>query len=217
MNRRPNVLAASAMAAALVLAPGLSPLRAAGIVGGLANYRLTSSADIPTASSGDSGPQVVARVVPPGSVVPAKQTDGSEASPLTILKSSTGFDPAQLIVALKDNLANPAGTPEQLFGLSFFGNGFSKGGQLDFSLSLDKALTTPPALESLTPGISIVALQTADPKTTTTTTTTTSTATAAAAAVVQTQGPEPMSVVLWSAIGGALALRARKVRRRVAA
>lgn len=215
MKRCPITLS-TALASAVVLAAALAPapVRASGIVGGTATYRLTTASDIPVPDPNATAPQVVARVVPPGTVVPPKQSDGTDGSPLTILKTSTGFDQNQLIVALKDNLANPGGSPEQLFGLSFFGNGFSKNGQLDFSLNLDKSVTTPPQLQSLTPGVSIVATTGTDSGTTTSTST----------PVVATGGgggentvPEPMSVVLWSAAAGLGLVRARALRRRVAA
>jgi hypothetical protein len=173
-----------------------------------ATYRLTADADIPVPADDATGPQVIARVVPPGTVVPPKMVDGTEASPLTILKSSTGFDPEKLIVALKDNLTNltPGESPEQLFGLSFFGAGFKKGGQLDFSLSINDGVSTPPSLESLTPGVSIKALQTVKPPEQTPVPVTNAAPTGA-------QVPEPMSVLLWSVLTGAGVLRARGYRR----
>ena len=210
MKRRPTVLAATAVAAALVLIPRLEA-RADSI--STASYRLTTNADIAAADQNAGGPQVIAKIVPPGTVVPPKLADGTDGSPLTILKTSTGFDQNQLIVALKDNVTNAGGsTPEQLFGLSFFGSGFSKAGQLDFSLNLGKSVTTPPTLESMTPGVSIAALQTAVPITTTTPSAPTKPVTPPST-VTSAQVPEPMSVILWSAIAGAGLLRARAFRR----
>lgn len=217
MKRRPTVLTATAVAAALVLAIRPAPALADGITPneggtGTATYRLTTDADIPAPADDASGPQVIAMVVPPGTVIPPKLADGSEASPLTILKSSNGFDQDRLIVALKDNLSNtaPGETPEQLFGLSFFGDGFKEGGQLDFSLTIDGAVSTPPTLESLTPGVSIAALQVVDPP-------------SGGGAVgvpgtgpITSQVPEPLSVVLWSAMAVAGLWRARAHRRALA-
>lgn len=206
MNRRLISLAAvTGLAAASVLVVAPRGVRASGIVGGTATYRLTSDSDIPVPDPNATAPQVVARVVPPGTVVPTKQDDGSEASPLTILKTSTGFDQSQLIVALKDNLSNSTASPEQLFGLSFFGTGFHKDGQLDFSLSLDNSVTTPPQLQSLTPGVSIVSLSTDTP--------TTNAATPDPSSGTRGRGdvavPEPMSMVIWSAVVGFGVMRAR--------
>ena len=220
MNRRSLVLMATAVAFALVLAALTSPARADSITPntpGTASYRLTSSAAITAPDPNASAPQVVAKIVPPGTVIPPTQADGTQGSPLTILNSSTGFDQSQLIVALKDEVTNAGTSPDQLFGLSFFGSGFQKDGKLDFSLNVDKTLTTPPTLQSLTPGISIVALQTTSPTSSTSTTTTTTTTTPTVttnATPGGTQVPEPMSVLLWSAVVGAGLLRAKGLRRR---
>jgi hypothetical protein len=209
VKRRPiTLLAAAAVAAVLVLASWPMTARASGITNGTASYRLTTTTDIPVPDPSANAPQVIAAVVPPGTVVPPTQTDGTAGSPLTILKSSTGFDQSQLIVALKDGTTSN-GSTQQLFGLSFFGNGLSKNGQLDFSLNLGNAVTTAPQLQSLTPGVTIAALDT----TSSTTTTSTSTPTAGVQNI-----PEPMSVVLWSsALAGAGLLRGRRMRRRLAA
>ena len=227
MNRRPLATTVAAAALALALTARTAPARADGITPntpGTASYRLTTDAAIAAPGANASAPQVVAKIVPPGSVIPPTQTDGTQGSPLTILSSSTGFDQSQLIVALKDEVTNAGSPPDQLFGLSFFGSGFQKDGKLDFSLNIDKSLTTPPTLQSLTPGVSIVALpQTVQPTSTVTTTPTTPTTTAAATTPTTslgapggTQVPEPAAVVLWSVVVGAGLLRARGLRRRAA-
>lgn len=168
-----------------------------------ATYRLTSSTSLPVPASDIQGPQVVAMILPAGSVVPPKQADGSEGSPLTILPDSRGFDPNRLVVALKDGTSS-TGQPEQMFGLVFFGQGLEPGGLLHFALSIDSALaSTPPTLQSTTPGISIVL----DP---TSNTNGTGGDTPPTANV-----PEPVSVVLWSAVACGLAARSR-LRRRLA-
>jgi hypothetical protein len=211
VKRRPiTSLAATAVAAALVLAASPAPTRASGIVGGTANYQLTSTSDIPVPSASATAPQVIAEVVPPGTVVPPTQADGTAGSPLTILNTSSGFDQSQLIVALK-NGTDSTGATQQLFGLSFFGNGFSKSGQLDFSLNLGNSVTTAPQLQSLTPGVSIVALQTG------TGSNATSGSSTSSAVTPQATVPEPMSVVLWSTVAGLGLLRARRLRRWLAA
>ena len=217
MNRRPLATTVAAAALALALTARTAPARA----DGMATYRLTTDAAIAAPGANASAPQVVAKIVPPGSVIPPTQTDGTQGSPLTILSSSTGFDQSQLIVALKDEVTNAGSPPDQLFGLSFFGSGFQKDGKLDFSLNIDKSLTTPPTLQSLTPGVSIVALpQTVQPTSTVTTTPTTTAAattpTTSLGAPGGTQVPEPAAVVLWSVVVGAGLLRARGLRRRAA-
>jgi len=49
------------------------------------DYRLTSSSTIPVPPASLTSPQVVAMIVPTGSVVPPTNSDGTEGSPLTIL------------------------------------------------------------------------------------------------------------------------------------
>ena len=65
------------------------------------DYSLTTSSTIPVPDSNISGPQVVALITPPGSVVPPTLSNGTQGSPLTVLPGSTGFDPSQLVVALE--------------------------------------------------------------------------------------------------------------------
>jgi hypothetical protein len=155
----------------------------------------------PAAPAADiDGPQVVAAVSPAGGVVPPTQADGSQGSPLTVLSTSHGFDAGQLVVALKDANAED-GSPEQYLGLVFFGQGLKAGGELDFALTIDKALASnPPHLVTSTPGITISAL--ADPNT-----------------PPPTNGgtddgggvnvPEPVAILLWAGAAGAIAMRAR--------
>ncbi len=177
-----------------------------------ATYRLTSSTSLAVPDANIQGPQVVALILPAGSVVPPKLADGTEGSPLTILPDSHGFDPSHLVVALKDG-TSASGQPEQMFGLVFFGQGFQPGGVLHFALSIDKSLANnPPTLQALTSGISIVP----DPPAATTTT---STSQSSGGSTAQSSGgstsgsgsnvstplvgqsiPEPLSVVLWSAM-----------------
>ena len=103
------------------------------------DYRLTSSTTIPVPPASLTSPQVVAMIVPTGSVVPPTNSDGTEGSPLTILPDSHGFDPNQLVVALKDT-TSATGQPEQQFGLVFYGQGLQPGGVLHFALSINSAL-----------------------------------------------------------------------------
>ena len=214
MKRCPiTSLAATAVAVALVLAVATAPARASGVIGS-ANYELTSTSDISVPSASATAPQVIAEIVPPGTVVPPTQADGTSASPLTILASSSGFDPSQLIVALKSG-TDSSGNADQLLGLSFFGNGFSKSGKLDFSLNLGSSVTTAPQLVSLTPGVSIAALSTSSGSSSSSSSTSgdsSSTNTTPQATV-----PEPLSVVLWSTVAGLGLLRARLRRRSLAA
>jgi len=241
-RRRPTALTAAAVAVALGLAaPPARPARADSIAANSGlnsySYSLTSGEDLPVAAAGSTGPQVVATVIPPGTVVPPTDASGTQASPLKVLSSyaagngatytSTGFDQGHLIVALKDNVAAATGhAPEQLFGLSFFGQGLKSaahGGDLVFSLSVSGSQTSAPALESLTPGVTITALPTPLPPSPPVVTPTpvaptpVVTPTPVAPSPPQVVTPEPLSAALWSVMAGAGLLRARAFRRRRAA
>ncbi len=226
MKRRPSVLWAPAIAAALAMISQGSQANA----DTLATYKLTSSVDIPAASSSSTDPQVILNVTPPGAIAPLQTGVDSSgnpiyAQPLQPLASSTGInsDLGNVAIFLKP----PPGTSNtgtQQLGLSFFGSGLkslSNGGQLDFTLSVDKALGTP-ILTPTDPKIHVAALDlssTTGSSTGTTTGTTTSgstsgTTTTTTPPVTTAQIPEPMSVVLWSAVMGGFALRANAYRRR---
>jgi hypothetical protein len=170
-----------------------------------ADYRLTTSTSIPVPDASISGPQVVAMIVPSGSVVPPKLADGTEGSPLTILPDSSGFDPSHLVVALKDGTSS-TGQPQQMFGLVFYGQGLQPGGVLHFALSINSALANnPPQLQSLTPGISIAPDAPPTP--------TNGGGGNPASGQGGAEVPEPFSFVLWSAVVGGAFARIRLARR----
>ncbi|MGC8641974.1 MAG: hypothetical protein ACP5XB_19075 [Isosphaeraceae bacterium] len=169
-----------------------------------AAYRLTSSVNIPAADPTSQVPQVVALISPAGAVVPPTNSDGSQGSPLTILPTSSGFDTSQLVVALK-NGTTPGGQAQQELGLDFFGSGLKAGGVLDFTLSVDTAVTsTPPLLSSLTPGITI----TAEPSSITTTN-----GAGGGSSSGDNSVPEPVGIVLWSTVLVGLVARQRLRRQ----
>lgn len=218
-RRKPAVLrrcpAPMMLVALLYLTLGARPatLRAGSITPSsgtvTAEYSLTSVNGLPTPSASISGPQIEALIIPPGGVVPPTSSTGAELSPLTVLPGSTGFDPAQLVVALK-NATSSTGQPEQMFGLVFFGQGFAAGGKLNFSLSIDKSLASnPPLLEVLTPGISIAPVTQAG-STTTPSQPPPSTPPGGQANAI----PEPLSLAVWSTAALAMLIRARAARRR---
>ena len=227
MKRRPSVLWVPAVAAALALTAQVSGARA----DSLPTYRLTSSVDLPAASTTSTDPQVIINVTPPGAISPVQTgVDASGntiyAQPLQPLASSTGInsDLGNVAIFLKPPPGTP-GTGTQQLGLSFFGSGLksiSNGGELDFTLSVDKALGTP-VLTPTDPKIHIAQLDLASSTGSTTSSTVTSnttsnqgtTTTATATPGVTTATiPEPVSIVLWAAVAGALAIRAHAYRRR---
>lgn len=162
-------------------------------------------------------------------------TDSAGKSHTTATNSS-GFTQSQLVLGLN----NDANTGNQLFGLSFFGSGLkatntgspSSGGLADIWLSFDNSVKTQPLFQSVTPnGVSIVPVV-KTPATTAATTPTASTSTTSSSTTTSTKTstptvstptpvidptgkvPEPMSIMLWSVVGGLGVLRARAVRAR---
>jgi hypothetical protein len=168
-------------------------------------YRLTSSVNLPAADPTSQTPQVVALVSPFGSVVPPTKADGTQGSPLTVLATSTGFDTGQVVDALKTT-TSPGGQSQEYLGIDFFGSGIKAGGVLDFTLSVDSALTsTPPILSSLTPGITITAQPAA---------LTTNGAGGPSSGGTGNEVPEPVGLVLWSTVLVVLVARKRLAVRR---
>ncbi|HWT78904.1 MAG TPA: hypothetical protein VN648_08875 [Candidatus Methylomirabilis sp.] len=176
------------------------------------DYRLTTSSTIAVPGANITGPQVVALVTPPGSVVPPTSSDGTQGSPLTVLPDSTGFDPSKLIVALNDSPSS-SGQPEQQLGLVFYGQGFQAGGVLHFALSVNSALASdPPVLESLTPGITIAADSTTAAAMTSGVSGNSSSSSGSSSGGI-VNNPEPLSVILWSAVLVGVVARNRMLSR----
>ena len=208
----------------LALGLGFQPMAAHAAVNAsttTVDYSLRTSSPIGVPDSNISAPQVVALITPTGSVVPPTLSNGTQGSPLTVLTGSTGFDPSQLIVLLRDATSS-SGQPEQQLGLVFYGKGFQAGGVLNFALSINSALAShPPELQSLTPGITITADSPTTGTTTTGTTTTAGTSgnggsSSASSSNGVVNNPEPLSVILWSALLVGVVARNRMLSRRKA-
>lgn len=213
MRRCPSILAA--IAVALLLASHPTPAGADRIAS--VNYTMTAQGGLPAADLNATSPQVVATVKPPGGIVPPPSTDGkAEESPLTILDDSAGFDQKGLLVLLRDNSDKKDEPLKQEFGLSFFGTGLlpaSEGGKLHFALSVDKALESTPPMFDAPAGISILpdTMPTATPPVTTADATPPE-ATPTVPVTPTLDTPEPMSLVLWSAMAGLGLWRVRRSR-----
>ena len=145
-------------------------------------------------------PQIGAIINPAGGVV--TPATSSTQGPLTILPGSHGFSPSGVFDFLATGTNATTGLPVQGLGLSFYGQGLAAGGVLNFSLNVANA-SNPPQLVSQTAGVKI----TLDPSTTST-----STSTSTSSEDVNSV-PEPLSLLLWSALAGAGLLRVRAVRR----
>jgi len=179
------------------------------------DYSLTTSSTIDVPGANISGPQVVALITPTGSVVPPTLSDGTQGSPLTVLPGSTGFDPNQLVVALRDATSS-SGQPEQQLGLVFYGQGFQANGVLNFALSINSALASdPPVLQSLTPGVYITGVF---PPAGSTTSGVSGNAGSSSGSSTSSMIsiPEPLSVILWSALLVGVVARNRMLSRRMA-
>jgi hypothetical protein len=153
-------------------------------------------------------PQVVALVEPAGGVItpPSSATQG----PLTILSGSQGFNASGVYDYLASTKDATTGNPLQALGLSFYGQGLASlanGGILNFSLDVTNP-GSPPQLVSQVNGVSI-ALQSSDASTGSTGTGTTG----GGGGVSALNTPEPLSVLVWSALAGAGLLRSRVSRK----
>jgi hypothetical protein len=144
-------------------------------------------------------PQVVALVEPAGGVVtpPSSATQG----PLTILSASSGITSTGVYDYLASTTSN--GQPLQALGLSFYGNGLEAGGLLKFSLNVANQ-SSPPQLVSQTPGVTI----TLNPPTPSSGSSSSGSSSVGTDAV-----PEPLSLLLWSALAGVGLIRAHAWRR----
>jgi len=179
------------------------------------DYSLTTSSTIGVPGANISGPQVVALITPTDSVVPPTLSNGTQGSPLTVLPGSTGFDPSQLVVALRDATSS-SGQPEQELGLVFYGQGFQAKGVLNFALSINSALASdPPVLQSLTPGVYITAVFPPAGSTTAGTSGSAGSSSGSSAGGI-INNPEPLSVILWSAVLIGVVARNRMLSRRMA-
>jgi hypothetical protein len=157
-------------------------------------------------------PQVVALINPAGGVVTPPSS--SALGPLTILSGSQGFNASGVydyLASTKDQSGNPL----QALGLSFYGQGLSSlanGGILKFSLDVANQ-NSPPQLVSQTPGVTI-SLQTSGTSTGSTGTTGTDNNSTGGTQIGTASVPEPLSVLVWSAMAGAGLLQARTRRKR---
>lgn len=210
MRRCPTQLAV--FTAVLTWAVGPMLVRADGITTpGTATYSISIPGGLPDpgtdafhVKSGVTLPQVEAQVKPPGAIVPPSNSNGTQGSPLTILPDSFGFDQNHLVVALNNN---PKDKPtDQKFGLVFFNGGLAPSNLLHFSLNVDKALTTPPSLEVISPTNPSGLLFKPDP------TTTATTHSAPSQEPTSVNIPEPLSVLVWSVLAGFGLVRARGSR-----
>ncbi len=220
MKRRcPAPLAVLSLTALLLSAPRPTPALADTststdifpvVSDGTATYFLTTTAAIPAADPTSTGPQVVLDIQPPGTVLPTTNADGTQGSPLTVLPDSTGLDASKLVVGLKDAASGqPA---DQQLGLGFYGSGFQQGGMLHFSLNVQDPKDAPilvPETAGIVPGPESIQVPASTGSSSGGNPPPTSTPTTPTPTTDVSNTPEPMSIVVWSALAGLGLLRAR--------
>jgi hypothetical protein len=153
-------------------------------------------------------PQIIALIEPAGGVVTPPSS--SALGPLTILSGSQGFN-SGLVYDYLASTKDANGNPLQAIGLSFYGQGLASlanGGILKFSLDVADQ-SAPPQLVSQTPGVSI----TLDSMAGTSGSGDTGSGTGGGTTVTTENIPEPLSVLVWSALAGAGFLRSRVLRK----
>jgi hypothetical protein len=211
LRRCPAILAA--LSAALVLAARPTPSGADTINTREADYTLSLPDGLSAADPSATSPQLVA-TLPAGSIVTQSDSGGKQLSPLTV-NSSSGLDPSGLLVLLRDN---PSDSSQQQFGLSFFGSGVQAGGSLNFGLSLNNSLSQPPTLDFSLPSGGTMALSGtwAGQTSSSGTGSGSDSGSGQTTATPGSEVPEPLSLVLWSALSGLGLWHARRLRRQPA-
>jgi hypothetical protein len=189
---------------ALIGLPGLT------MASGVAYYQLVNT----SAKGTTPVDQVVASILPAGSVPDGTNPNGPTSNPFAVLAGSSGFNVANLVNFLGSGTLD-TGDLVEVIKAQFDSQGFAPGGVLNFSLNLDPSYNGPPPTLVLAPGTTGLSLLPYTPPTSTPTPTVptggsggTSPNSTPTASV-----PEPMSLVLWSAATGLGLLRARAFRR----
>jgi hypothetical protein len=147
-------------------------------------------------------PQIGAIIDPAGGVV--TPATSSKQGPLTILPGSHGFSTSGVFDYLASTTGTNGQSSLQALGLSFYGQGLAAGGVLNFSLNVANA-SNPPQLVSQTSGVTITLAPSSS--------STSSSSSSSSSSVTADGVPEPMSLLLWSALAGAGWLRVRALRR----
>jgi len=189
--------------AALAISLGSRPMSTQADAISTTTYELTTTTAIPASSN----ISVEAVVNPTGGVVtlPAG-SNGAVPNPLTPVSLPAGLNADQLVDGFK-NATGSNGQPEQLFGLEF-GQGMPANSVFTFTLTTNGSLSTAPQLISQTPGVTI---------------NTVSFSPSGSTPIADGGGggggptnpnvPEPLSLLIWSALACAGLWRVRAQRR----
>lgn len=169
-------------------------------------YTLTTTRTIPSAGpsadavTGSPTPQVLALDSPISIVTPASNS----SHPLAVASDSTGYydqadNSKQILVGIGDTTLQDKGSPVQVqaLGLSFYGPGLKAGASLSFELPFDPNVVGHPSADLSNSGSG------SSPG---------SVAQQGGTGGGSTETPEPLSLLLWSALAGASVWRARSRR-----
>jgi hypothetical protein len=154
-------------------------------------------------------PQIIADINPAGGVVTPATT--SAQGPLAILAGSHGFNTSDVWDFLASGTGS-TGQPLQGLGLSFYGQGLAAGGVLNFSLNVSN-VNDPPQIVSQTNGVTIGLVPTSSTTDSSSSSSSSTSSSSSSTVSAASNTPEPLSLLLWSALAGAGLLRARTLRR----
>ncbi len=179
----------------------------------------------PAAGSTAPTPQFVAEVSP----VSIVQPPSTSVPVLQIYTDSTGFyfkNPSDLSPEIGNNPNNGSPITSQALGLSFYGQGLTAGSSLTFSLPFAQSVvggpppTTIPQFTvynpavSLTQPISDIQIKYDGVVPASGSSTSGSSTSGSGTVTIQAQTPEPLSLLVWSALAGVGLWRARSRGRR---
>ncbi len=169
-----------------------------------------------------SPPQIIAKIIPPGSLQGGSSANATSANPLSFDQAATTYDKNGIVV---DLLSPVQSDGSQYIGFSFFGASFQPGQKILFSLTDPNLIANPPQFEPIdangNPLSTVhIALNPASAtgnssgSTSTTATGNSSGSTSTTTVTPDSSVPEPLSLVLWSALTGIGLWRTRRLRCR---
>lgn len=190
------------MVAALAISLGSRPMSTQADAISTTTYELTNTTAIPASSN----ISVEAVVSPTGGIVTLPAVNGVVPNPLTPVSLPAGLNADELVDGLK-NATGSNGQPEQLFGLEF-GQGLPANSVFTFTLTTEGSLSTAPQLISQTTGVTINTISYSPSGSTPITD-----AGGGGSGGGSGSVPEPLSLLIWSALACAGLWRVRAQRR----
>jgi hypothetical protein len=176
-----------------------------------ADVEATPSGSIPKVKT----PQIIAQIVPAGSLQQGGASTTTSGNPLTFSQAA----PTYGTVGVVDNLLGPIQSGNsQYMAFALFGEPFQPGQKIVFSLTDPNLIANPPTFTAVDSdgnpdsSIHITLNPKADTKGTSTATDNTAVTTTTQNSAPDVSVPEPLSLALWSALTGAGLWRARRLR-----